>query len=227
MNGEEKSRSKRSSQKRGIIIAFAVMAAIVLIWYVGVPAVNGLIKNINSQKDKNEPASDYMDHIVSHSFYPANYDEDIYADEEYKQKERRIAYKNGADTYYLDEGDYKEHGRTIEFFGRYFDTVINGRYEEYDDYFTDFYFENQSNKERFTPQKIYDIMVTLLGSTASEGITTYNYYVEFKIVKNNGTFRNDIGSNASRRVVYELVESDNGTVLINYIGVGLRTGYDR
>ena len=40
----EKVRDPRRAQKRGIIIAFAVMAAIVLVWYVVLPAVGALIE---------------------------------------------------------------------------------------------------------------------------------------------------------------------------------------
>lgn len=222
MNGDEKKSGGRASQKRGIIIAFAAMAAVVLIWYVAVPAVGSLIEYINSQGNGDKITSDYMDHVVSHRFAAADYNEDIYADEEYMQKDHSIAYKNGPDTYYITDGDFSSYGATVKFFGRYFDTVINGRYKEYDAYFTDFYFENQKNKERFTPQKLYDIKIELIGSTTDNDVTTYNYYVEFKIVKNNGTFRNDIGSNSSRRIIYELCEYSDGTVLINYIGAGLR-----
>lgn len=224
MNGEEKKRGGRAAQKRGIIIAFSLMASIILIWYVVVPAVSGLIGYINTQTDAGKITSDYMDHVVSHRFSPADYNEDIYADEEYMQKDHSIAYKSGPDTYYITDGNYGTHGATIEFFCRYFDTVINGRYEEYDAYFTDFYFENQKNKDRFTPQKLYDIKVELVGTSTGESVTTYNFYVEFKIVKNNGTFRNDIGSNSSRRLIYELCEYGDGTILINYIGVRLRSG---
>lgn len=222
----EQKRDPRRAQKRGIIIAFAVMVSIILIWYVVIPGVGAIIDKINGKDKDDGPKSDYMDHVVSHLFYTADYDENIYEDEEYMKKDRTVAYTNGPDTYYipLDGGDFKEYGATLEFFGKYFDTVINGRYEEYDSYFTDYYFEHQSHRERFTPQKIYAVKITLFSRTENEDKSfTYNYTVEFKIVKNNGTFRNDIGSDSSRRVFYELIESPDGNVLINYIGEGLRT----
>lgn len=212
--GAKKERDVRSMQKRGIIIAFAVMAAIVVVWYVVIPAVGALIQK---SKKKGE-TSDYMDHVVSYIFYPANYSEDIYADEEYMKKERHISYKNGNDTYIIYDEDYAQYGRPIVFFSEYFDTVINGRYEEYDKYFTEHYFENQTNKEKFTPQKIYDIQLEILSSRPGDGFTTHVFSVQFKIRRNNGTFRNDIDSDRARAVFYELIEDENGKVLINYIG---------
>ncbi len=211
-------------KKRGIIIAFAVMAGIVLLWYAVIPGIKALSGMIKDKSDGNTPKSDYMDRVVSHTFYPSNYSEDIYADSDYMARDRRVAYTEGGDTYYIDIGSdgFADHGAPLAFFGRYFDAVIAGEYEDYDKFFTDFYLENQKNKEQFTPQKLYDIDIRLINSKAENGYTTYNYYVSFKIEKNTGTFRNDIGSNSARRVVYELVESDNGEVLINYIGIGLR-----
>lgn len=219
---EEKKRGDRSAQKRGIIIAFAVMLLIILIWYVIIPGVGALIKKIQTQDDDKKITSDYMDHLVSYLFYPANYDEDVFADEEYMKKDRSIAYTNGADTNYITEENAAEFGPVLVFFCQYFDTVINGRYEEYDAYFTDFYFENQQNKEKFTPQKLYSIKIENLGSREDGTTVIHNYTVEFKIMKNNGTFRNDIDSDSARKIVYEVIESRDGTVLINYIGAGLR-----
>ncbi len=218
----EKQTPKKRAQKRGIIIAFSVMAAIVLLWYAVIPGIGAII-NAVSEKGDDKPTSDYMDRVVSHTFYPSNYNEDIYADEDYMRRERRIAYTSGGSTFYIAiGGDFSPHGAPLVFFGRYFDAVIAGEYEDFDKYFTDFYLEHQKNKERFTPQKLYDINIRLISTTAHESYTTHNYYVDFKIEKNNGTFRNDIGSNSARRIVYELTEYDNGTVLINYIGAGMR-----
>lgn len=219
---EEKKTGGRAAQKRGVIIAIIVMLAIVLIWYAVIPGIGAIIDLINKKKDDGEPKSDYMDHLASHLFYAADYDEDIYDDADYMKKDRSIAYTNGPDTYYISDGNFAPYGTPLVFFGRYFDTVINGRYQEYDEYFTDYYFENQTNKKSFTPQKMYGIKIELINTFEENGVRTYNYYVDFKIMKNNGTFRNDIGSDSARKVVYELIEDNDGTVLINYIGIGVR-----
>lgn len=208
---------KKKKQKKGIIIAFSLMIAVVLIWYAIIPGVEYVV-NVIKESKKDEYTSDYMDHIKSLSFYPANYDEDITKDSEYMNKNRYIAYTKGNDTYYITDGDYSGYDSTVGFFAEYFDTVINGRYEEYDSYFTDAYFEEQTNKERFTPQKLYDIEVRFKGTTVVEDAISYIYYVDYKIYKNNGTFRNDIESDAARTLVYELYVYEDGEILINYIG---------
>lgn len=210
-------KNERNKQKKGIIIAFALMLSVILVWYAIIPGVNYVL-NAVKQSRKNEYTSDYMDHIKSFVFYPADYNEDITEDAEYMQKNRYISYQKGGDTYIITDGDYSGYDSTVEFFARYFDTVKNGNYKEYDSYFTDKYFEEQSNKEIFTPQKLYDIVVKFKGTSSVDGAVSYIYYVDYKIFKNNGTFRNDIESDSSRTLVYELYVYEDGNILINYIG---------
>lgn len=222
MNEDNKNIKKPDKQKRGIIIAFSTMLAVVLIVYVVVPGISKLANYIESKKDDGY-ASDYMDDIKSLSFYPADYNEDIFEDEEYMALNRHISYTKGSDTYTITDDDYLKYDVTVGFFAEYFDSVINGEYETYDEYFTDEYFENCSNKTRFTPQKLYDINIKFKSTTAVDGATSYIYYVTYKIFKNNGTFRNDIESDSSRLLVYELYVYEDDTILINYIGRNIPT----
>lgn len=217
MNSENKDVKKVNKQKRGIIIAFAAMLSVVIIAYVIVPGISMLAEYIESQKDDGYK-SDYMDDIKSLSFYPADYDENIFEDEEYMSLNRYLSYTKGSDTYTITDSEYSRYDVTVGFFAEYFDSVINGEYETYDEYFTDEYFEENSNKSRFTPQKLYDINVKFKSTKAVDGATSYIYYVTYKIFENNGTFRNDIESDSARMLVYELYVYDDDTVLINYIG---------
>ncbi len=221
MSTEEKNtgkpeKSPLNKQKRGIIIAFIAMLSVIVITYAVIPAVSKLADYIESQKE--EYKSDYMDDIKSLSFHPANYNENIFEDEEYMSLNRDLSYTKGGDTYLITDGDYSGYDVTVGFFAEYFDSVINGEYETYDEYFTEEYFEECSNKERFTPQKLYDINVKLRESVDKDGVTVYVYYVKYKIFENNGTFRNDMESDCERVLVYELYADKNDNVLINYIG---------
>ncbi len=226
MNTEEKNTNKPekkqiNKQKRGIIIAFCAMIAVVLVAYVIIPGITMLADYIKEQKD-DDAKSDYMDDIKSFSFYPADYNENIFEDEEYMALNRYLSYTKGSDTFTITNGDYSPYDATVGFFAEYFDSVINGEYETYDKYFTEEYFEECSNKERFTPQKLYDINVKLKSTAPIDGATSYIYFVSYKIFENNGTFRNDIESDSSRMLVYELIVSGDD-ILINYIGRNIPT----
>ena len=193
------------------------MLAVVLVAYVVIPGVTMLIEKIAEAGDDGYK-SDYMDDIKSLTFYPADYNENIFEDEEYMAKNRYISYTKGSDTFVITNDDYSFYDPTVEFFAGYFNSVINGEYETYNDYFTEAYFIEQSNKERFTPQKLYDIEIKYTSSSDVDGVTSYIYYVNYKIFENNGTFRNDIESDAARTLVYELHLYPDGEILINYIG---------
>jgi len=215
--------ASRKKQKRAILITFAAMLAVIVIWYAGVPAVRSLYDYVKQKNDEKKVTSDYLDRIKSIRFYEANYDENVYDDEEYMSLNRYIAYTEGMNTFYITDDDYSRFDAPIAFFARYFKTVIEGKYEEYDSYFTENYFKDHKNKETFAPQKIYDIEIKYISKLASaeKDETTYIYKVGFKIFKNNGTFRNDIESDASRPLFYTVIEYKDGTVLIDKISVSL------
>ncbi len=222
MNNDNNNMKKLNKQKRGIIIAFASMFAVVMLAYVIVPGVSKLADYIKSIGDDGFK-SDYMDDIKSLTFHPADYSENIFEDSEYMSLNRYLSYTKGSDTYTITEDDYSKYDATVGFFAKYFNSVINGEYETYNDYFTDEYFEENSNKTRFTPQKLYDINVKFKSTKKVDGATSYIYYVTYKIFKNNGTFRNDIESDSARMLVYELYLYDDDLILINYIGRNIPT----
>ena len=51
----------------------------------------------------------------------------------------------------------------------------------------------------------------------TDGTITHGYYVTYMIYKNDGTFRNDIDSDAAKTLYYELIEYANGEVKIDNI----------
>ena len=52
---------------------------------------------------------------------------------------------------------------------------------------------------------IYDITVEKLSENYKDGNTVYKYNVSYKIYRNNGTFRNDIGSDGSKTLMFTLI----------------------
>ncbi|MCD7776391.1 MAG: hypothetical protein LUH54_03345 [Firmicutes bacterium] len=215
-------------QKRGIITAACVMVLIVAVWFIREPAIS-FISSI-FEDDSSGPTSDFSDKVVSYSFYATDYDENIFEDEDYMDKNRMLAYVKDSNTFYLEldtEADYSSYDSTVNFFVAYLDAVINGEYESYADFFTDECKENYPDviKERFTMQKLYDIKITFNSISSAtdadgESVNVYYYYLDYKIYKNNGTFRNDIESDATRTLICELYVYSDGNMLINYLGRG-------
>ncbi|MBE6598273.1 MAG: hypothetical protein E7638_02385 [Ruminococcaceae bacterium] len=170
------------------------------------------------EKEENGPTSMYSDEIKSYLFYPADYDLDVKSDKAYMEMNRYVYYKNGAETIAITDGDYGRHGAVVEFFGLYFETVIRGNARTYNTFFTDHYYKTNTPYDQFTPQMLYDILIEQLSVTENQNKTyTYAFNVSYKIHKNTGTFRNDIDSDTSKVLYFELIEYPDGRVLIDRI----------
>jgi hypothetical protein len=70
-------------------------------------------------------------------------------------------------------------------------------------------------------QRIYDIKFTKVSETTVPGekgkYTQYEYEVEYKISRNDGLFRTDIGSDESKKQYFILSDSTSENVLIDQI----------
>ena len=72
----------------------------------------------------------------------------------------------------------------------------------------------------FTAQKLYNIVITLISSEEisqdGQKYDQYTYSLEYMICKNNGTFRTDVGSDASRKQAVVVTDRE-GKMLIDVI----------
>ncbi len=77
-------------------------------------------------------------------------------------------------------------------------------YENYTD--DDYYFLGR--EDGFTMQQVYDVMITLISETRDEVTDTATYVCElkYKIRRNNGTFRADMGSDVFREQTITILE---------------------
>lgn len=204
-------RSRKKSKKKAYIL-IAVLC--------GVGIVSAVVLQ-NPQwferKTEVKNTSMYSDRVVSYSFYPTDYDLDVTADPEYMELDRYVYYKNGPETIAITDGNYTQYGSAISFFGTYFETVIAGDTETYNTYFTDHYYETEKPHERFAPQMLYNIKIEKLWEDLEDDtVTRYAFDVSYMIHHNDGTFRNDLDSDSSKTLYFELVE-ENGKVQIDRI----------
>lgn len=201
---------KSGKKKKIIIIVFAVMCVFgALSWYLlyGNPS---LLNKAEEEAEK-EIIGMYGS-TQSYVFYPADEEVPPSAVREYMELDRYIHYTNGAETVIVTEEDADDYGREVGFFVEYFRTVIDGDYAKYNTLFTENYFDTNEKTCDFTPQMLYDINITKL----PEGTDGYHFDVSYKIFRNNGTFRNDIGSDGSKTLHFTLVE-EGGKILIDSI----------
>lgn len=197
----------KKKKKKTIITIVSIMLAIcvvsgVLLYFEPWMAMN-----------KKEPIGMYGS-MKSYNHYPADYDIDVTAVAPYMELDRNIYYGNGAEEYVIKF----DADNTVDqnFFIRYIDIVISGNYEAYNKLFTDNYYKSYEPYTKFTPQMLYDIHIQKLGEEYKNGKTLYKYNVSYKIYNNTGTFRNDIGSDGSKPLYFEVI-NDNGTLKIDNI----------
>lgn len=211
-NGDIIKPQKKANQKKkayiliGVLCGIGIVSAVVLQnpqWF--------------EQKTEEKNTSMYSDRIVSYSFYPTDYDLDVTTDKTYMGLDRYVYFTNGAETIAITDGDYAQYGPAISFFGEYFETVIAGDTETYNSFFTEHYYETNDPHERFAPQMLYNINVTKLWEELEDDtVMRYAFDVSYMIHRNDGTFRNDIDSDSSKKLYFELIE-ENGNVKIDRI----------
>lgn len=188
---------KKKKLKRVILITVFTFAGIGFIYLILLGVSELLLKDDNNSEQSGEI-----------SFFTPDYSENIYENENYMSKNRNIYYLQYGSGEPITEENFDSMPLSARFFYEYFEGVKNGNYVNHSSFFTEKYQKNNTLSETFTMQKIYDIEVDLFEKRFEEEgndrITVETYIVEYKIMENNGTFRNDVGSNTLKPLVYTL-----------------------
>ncbi len=154
------------------------------------------------------------------SLYDPDWESDIFQNKEWLEKSRFITYTENGMSVGLVDGDYSSYGRAVEMFGEYVDALMKGDAELVNGFYTAEYFESHERFERITMQKLYDIEVEYISrseiTVGGKAVDKYIYKFTYKIMENDGTFRNDLVSDATRAQYYTLID-DGETVKISDI----------
>ena len=152
-------------------------------------------------------------------FHEVDFDTDILTDPDYLALDRSISLKQGNQTVAIDQGYRSENG-TIEFMLGYLDCIICGDYEGYKDFFSELYFETENIPEIFTMQRVYETTIEFISETpvagSNKNYTEYRLSLDYKINRNDGTLRNDMGSDCFR-TQYFLITDREGVLKIDTI----------
>ena len=194
-----------------------------LLWGAGIALLIGIVSAAVSFSSGNLPAiakdgpiPTYTGHLRADQFKHPHPDEDVTTDAAYMELDRRIHIRRGAETVPVETAeDARLEGEAVAFFARYFEIVTAGDASAYNSLFTDTYYKRTLPFAYFSPQKIYDIVLQEAEYDAEED--SYVYYVSYAIYDNDGTFRRDVASDASRVLIFTLV-SEGGTLKIDSIG---------
>ena len=219
---EEAQKAKEATDrlKRIILVIAAAMVvfALVALWVIPV-----LDNAINGDEEQEEVTTARPNTVI---YYDPDYDYDIMKDQEYLELDRYIYYMDARtnETIILLDHEISGYGEGMITLKAMLDAIIAGDHETYNSLFSENYFavEGREPEEPFTMQQVYDILITRVNVTdiVDEKLgkyTQYEYTVEYKIHKNNGTFRTDLGHDDSRKQYFVMSNSTGDKVLIDQI----------
>lgn len=187
---EQEARRERSKKMRrkAIPILAGILAVMILLPTVLILILQGI------QSDEYEEPD-----FGTHYFYKP-YEGDILTYDVYLNLDRTVQYYDNYKGYGLMEYiDEKSTDPKLVFLYHYLQAVINGDAAHYRTLFSNAYYQTHEMQADFAQQMLYDMTVYLYSQESlGGGETRYTYALEYKIHKNNGTFRKDIGSDMSR-----------------------------
>ena len=166
-----------------------------------------------------------VDH-PSYIFYTPDYYADITKDTDYQKQVPYVYYTNGGMTECITEENYSDYGPLVEFFGKYFDSLKAGDTEAYLSLHSERYFTYNFKPYQIAPQRLYNINIELITTTRVDDPIYGNVEkaiveTSYMIMKNDGTFRTDIGSDSSRKQYLEVVYDDD-RIFIDAVGYSFK-----
>jgi len=151
-------------------------------------------------------------------FYPP-YDGDILTSAEYLALNRTVMYFENPSGYGMGLEVNSETREMFDFevwfLYEYIQAIVRGNAEQYNAFFNDTYYRKNAPMKRFAQQMIYETSIYRRSETIEKnGDKLISYRLEYKIHRNNGQFRNDVGSDGIRPQNLTLRVSNDGTVKI-------------
>ena len=193
-------------QKRVILTVFGVLVALILLLW----AVSLILERIAVPSGEDETKAP-----VRYRFWEADWSENIFENPEYLELDRTVYYSpygvGVGETVSVDETTVDGYGEVPALLYQLIWAIIRGDADAYNSFFTRSYLEENGPHDPFTMQMLYDIKIAFYQAGSADGTTaTPIYRLEYKICRNNGTFRSDMGSDVAKEQYFVFVKTDLG-----------------
>ena len=152
--------SKRSRLKKKIIIVIISIFALMILMFISIFVLSTVLDKISGKDEE-----------YDFNFYEADYNENIFEDREYLSliENGYISYCDMDNvTLGIDEDDAHKYGQDVEFIVSYIQHMINGDVDKYNSCYSELYYEEEDPKEKFTMQKIYDVLIKMNPDSSEE-----------------------------------------------------------
>ena len=181
-NEQIRKRQKNLLKWIGIIFGGAILLSVIALIFL----------NLLLPKEDDAPKKEIY-------FYPVS-DENIFENPQYLAKDLQVYYCENSDgtgrTFTID--DTETVGAEVLFAKLYLEYLINGDEQALRAACTEDYLKKDPIPD-FTQQMLYDMCIFYENTEAqSDGSKKVTYRLEYKILKNNGTYRRDVGSDGAK-----------------------------
>jgi hypothetical protein len=194
--------------RRSVIIIVACVLGVMAVLFGVVALVEAL-----SRGKSNVPDGDF-------EFYPV-YEGDIMENAEYLGLNRQVDYCADPSGYGLTmsitDENREEFEDSVLFLHDYIQTIIKGDAATYNKLFNDKYFEDNKPKGAFSQQMLHEIDIRFMSESKEGEERLITYRLEYQIHRNDGTFRRDVDSDASRPQDITVRVGVDGSILIERV----------
>ena len=149
-----------------------------------------------------------------------DYDLNIFDVPEYNAliEDEFIRYSDGATTVSVFPDNYSSFSEATQLVFELVHAIQAGDVNAYNACFSEKYIEKEGKQDAFTMQQIYGVLITESPEIREGAYVRTDIELEYKIRKNNGTLRADMGSDAVKKQVLRITtNNDNGKSLIDSI----------
>ncbi len=163
------------------------------------------------------------DRVPVYKYYDPDWESDILNDPDYTALKGDIFYApNDSEMFSVGKEEYlNKGGKGLLFMANYVNAVIAGDHETLNKMFTDSFLKENGLYEDFTEQRLYDIKIKKYHYAnpkyENSNIKDEYYIITYKIDRNDGLFRDDIGQEGELAQLFEVFIFDDGTVLADNI----------
>lgn len=191
-------------RKKRLLRIIIVIACALLLLTAAVLVLEAIVS------DRGTPELDY-------EFYLPSEEEDYFNDSQYLSKDRYIHYTDDMGQMTVISENVITDDIGPAFFKLYFFALTQGDSDMLNSLYSQEYLSKQGSFKPFTPQRIYAIELKYLYEEADQNGGCYiTYALDYNIMKNDGSFRQDIGSDMSR-TQYITIRYDSKETLIESV----------
>ena len=117
----------------------------------------------------------------------------------------------------ITDENREEFEDSVLFLHDYIQTIIKGDAAAYNKLFNDKYFEDNEPKGAFSQQMLHEIDIRFMSESKEGEERLITYRLEYQIHRNDGTFRRDVDSDASRPQDITVRVGVDGSILIERV----------